>query len=302
MFMNFKNDKLIRYPILNEVIKVLDLKNSSHNTITNYIDGIARFLDFIEFDNSFEISIDHFQRFLIHLNTTDLNKKSINCINSYIRFFFNAVLDVPVNPYKVPMARVTHKDIRILEDYQIISLLNASESDSRDDLIIKLGLCCGLRINEVASLRICDIHTKGSSKYIHISESKRNKSRNVPMDNTIYRAIQRYAKEFHIVPGSDDLLFHFSKNSKVNYNETIRCHFNKIVAQAGIDGVTFHALRHTYAVNFLRVHNDINTLKYRLGHSSLVSTSIYLRHSLALAPATNSFIDRIVSTRKDGNR
>lgn len=298
--MNFKNDKLIQYPILNSLIDSLMLKNPSDNTVRNYVDGVARFLDFIDYDNSSDITIDHFRNYLVYLHSTDLNKKSINVMNSYLRFFFNAVLDIPVNYFKVPMAHTTHKDIDILDDHLIISLLDASFSNSRIDLIIKLGLCCGLRINEVASLRICDIHTKGSSKYIHINESKRNKSRNVPMDNTVYRAIQRYAKEFHISPGSDNLLFSFRTNSNVVYNNTIRYHFDKIVKEACIQHFTFHSLRHTYAVNFLRNGGDLNTLKYLLGHSTLAATSIYLRHALVDLAPKSSFMDNLIS-RKDGN-
>ena len=40
---------------------------------------------------------------------------------------------------------------------------------------------------------------------VYIRESKRNRSRHVPLDNTVYRAIQRYAKEYHIKPGSDSI-------------------------------------------------------------------------------------------------
>ena len=48
-YMNTKsiNDKISQYPILNEVNLSLKLKNVSERTILNYMDGIARFLDFI---------------------------------------------------------------------------------------------------------------------------------------------------------------------------------------------------------------------------------------------------------------
>lgn len=40
------NDKIIQYPILNKVKLILVLKNLADNTVINYINGIARFLDF----------------------------------------------------------------------------------------------------------------------------------------------------------------------------------------------------------------------------------------------------------------
>ena len=82
------NDKISQYPILNEVNLSLKLKNVSKRTILNYMDGIARFLDFISYDNQFEITSDMFHDYLIYLHSTSLKKNSINSNNSYIRFFF----------------------------------------------------------------------------------------------------------------------------------------------------------------------------------------------------------------------
>ena len=58
------NDKIALYPILNDVKQALILKNVSDRTVTNYMDGIARFLDFIKYDNLFEITEDHFRNYL----------------------------------------------------------------------------------------------------------------------------------------------------------------------------------------------------------------------------------------------
>lgn len=289
------NDKIIQYPILNDAISALALKNLSERTVTNYLDGIARFLDFIQYDNSFDITIEHFRQYLIHLNSLPLKKNSVNNYNSHIRFFFNAVLYKSVNPYIVPMAKADVKEIDFLTDSQIRSLLSATYVDSRFDCIVKLALCCGLRINEVISLKVCDIHTRDSSKYIFVRESKRNKSRFVPMDNTVYRAIQRYAKEYHILPGSECHFFRFSTYSCHTCNETIRRYFNIYKSAAGLqESLTFHSLRHTFAVNFLKAGGDVIDLKYRLGHGSLMSTSRYLHFTRNMMNTDISYLDTLL--------
>ena len=295
MYTKTINDKIKQYPILIDVKTALILKNVSQRTVVNYMDGIARFLDFIEYDNSFDITEEHFINYLFHLHTTQLSKVSINAYNSFIRFFFNAVLDKPINPYRVPKAKCTRKDIDFLFDHQISSLLNVTHNDSRFDCIIKLALCCGLRINEIISLKVSDISTKDKHNMsIHIRQSKRNKSRYVPIDNTMYCALQRYAKEYHIIPNSDSCLFSFSYVGNTS-TETIRRYFNKYKSLAGIpDSYTFHSLRHTYAVNFLRADGDLLDLKYRLGHSSLASTSRYLHFARNMMNTHISYMDQFM--------
>ena len=287
------NDKIALYPILNDVKQALILKNVSDRTVTNYMDGIARFLDFIKYDNLFEITEDHFRNYLFYLHSCNFSKITINTYNSFIRFFFNAVLNTAINPYRVPMAKFIPKDIDFLFDHQISSLLSVSFHDSRLDCIIKLALCCGLRINEVISLKVSDISTKDRSNMtVYIRESKKNRSRFVPLDKMAYRAIQRYAKEFRICPNSDRYFFVFSRLSHT-CNETIRRHFNLCRDAAGIPrSFTFHCLRHTYAVNFLRAGGNLLDLKYRLGHSSLASTSRYLHFARNMMNTDISYMDK----------
>lgn len=287
------NDKIALYPILNDVKQALILKNVSDRTVTNYMDGIARFLDFIKYDNPFEITEDHFRNYLFYLHSCNFSKITINTYNSFIRFFFNAVLNTAINPYRVPMAKFIPKDIDFLFDHQISSLLSVSFHDSRLDCIIKLALCCGLRINEVISLKVSDISTKDRSNMtVYIRESKKNRSRFVPLDKMAYRAIQRYAKEYRICPNSDRYFFVFSRLSHT-CNETIRRHFNLCRDAAGIPrSFTFHCLRHTYAVNFLRAGGNLLDLKYRLGHSSLASTSRYLHFARNMMNTDISYMDK----------
>lgn len=299
--MNTKNinDKIAMYPILNSVKDELFLRNLAPNTIVNYMDGIARFLDFIHYDNSFDITEDHFRQFLFHLrNSSDISVRTMNCYNSFIRFFFQAVLDQPINLSRVPMAKFTPKQIDFLFDHSIRDLLATSAHDSRMDCVIKLALCCGMRINEIVSLKVSDIHTKDrNNMLIFVRESKRNKSRFVPIDRMTYRAIQTYAKEYRICPEEHADLYFISFRSlgQMTSNQTIRRHFNRLCHKADLpDSLTFHSLRHTYAVNFLRAGGELYDLKYRLGHGSIATTAIYLHHSRNMMNTHISYFDQFL--------
>ncbi len=52
------NNKIIQLPILNDMKLALSLKNLFISTVTNYIVGIIRFLDYIKFDNDLGIIED----------------------------------------------------------------------------------------------------------------------------------------------------------------------------------------------------------------------------------------------------
>jgi integrase/recombinase XerD len=77
--------------------------------------------------------------------------------------------------------------------------------------------------------------------------------------------------------------------------DAYRYHFNKCKSDAHLpESFTFHCLRHTYAVNFLRAGGDLLDLKYRLGHSSLASTSRYLHFSRNMMKNQVSYIDTLL--------
>lgn len=48
--------------------------------------------------------------------------------------------------------------------------------------------------------------------------------------------------------------------------------FHRLAARAGLEGVRFHDLRHTYAVNALRAGDDIKTIQSNLGHATAAFT------------------------------
>lgn len=54
--------------------------------------------------------------------------------------------------------------------------------------------------------------------------------------------------------------------------KTMRSCFNRIVKGAGVTGVTFHSLRHTFATRAIEMGIDVKTLSVLLGHSDVSVT------------------------------
>lgn len=53
------DDKIFQYHIRNNIKLALHLKNLANKTIINYLDSIVRFLDFIHYNNHFDIVKDY---------------------------------------------------------------------------------------------------------------------------------------------------------------------------------------------------------------------------------------------------
>lgn len=54
--------------------------------------------------------------------------------------------------------------------------------------------------------------------------------------------------------------------------QTVDKHFRALTKAAGLEGVRFHDLRHTYAVNAIRAGDDIKTIQSNLGHATAAFT------------------------------
>lgn len=68
------------------------------------------------------------------------------------------------------------------------------------------------------------------------------------------------------------------KNKNIHISSfTIKETFQKIKVDNNLDNsITFHTLRHSYAIEFIKAGGDIWELKNILGHSLINTASVYL--------------------------
>jgi integrase len=152
-------------------------------------------------------------------------------------------------------------------------------------VLIRLLYGCGLRISEALSLKISDVNLK--EKILTITKSKFNKSRLVPMSESLTKILTDYASKM-IFSVKEDGYF-FPAPDKGKYNRTvIYVKFRNILKEAGITnskGTHLHNLRHTFAVHALEkmvsqgrdIYCSLPVLCTYLGHSGIESTQKYLR-------------------------
>ena len=69
----------------------------------------------------------------------------------------------------------------------------------------------------------------------------------------------------------DNLVF-TDEFGKYLINGTVYSRYKRLLKRIGLGDKTFHAMRHTYAVNSLKVGDDVKTVQENLGHHSAAFT------------------------------
>ena len=220
------------------------------------------------------------------LNPAQERGLSGHTINTYlrsIRIFFSWLLAEGItdaNPFdRVKIPKPPRKVIPTFTPSQISSLLDvidtASPQGYRDYTMILMLLDTGLRISELAGLRLSDVSIEdGLLKVL----GKGNKERVVPMGRQVARHLWRYVSRCRPEPAMPRLDRVFLTREgrplgKDRVDKIMRAYGRK----AGITGVRSspHTLRHTAAVTFLRNGGDVFSLQRMLGHATLEMTRRY---------------------------
>jgi len=134
---------------------------------------------------------------------------------------------------------------------------------SRDKIFILTVYLTGLRVTEVINIRKKDIDFDNGEITARWQKNKKWKNRTVPMHEDLAIPLSFYVEGI----GYDEKIFDFTRQT--GYNICKR-HL----------GVGPHALRHSFAVHYLRETDDaigIVKLSRQLGHSNVRTTMEYLK-------------------------
>ncbi len=129
-------------------------------------------------------------------------------------------------------------------------------------------LDCGLRVSETISLKFENIDWKKKEILVNTLKRKDDTIRVVPMNKELYNTLVGYVHSKNI---RDGYLFP-SSSSKTGH--VTRQAVHKYVKKVG--GIYPHMLRHTCATNMLNNGANVIEVKDMLGHSSYMSTQVYL--------------------------
>ncbi|WP_343286611.1 tyrosine-type recombinase/integrase [Leptospira stimsonii] len=142
----------------------------------------------------------------------------------------------------------------------------------KEKTIFTLLYSSGIRIGELAKLRIQDIDFERNS--IFILQGKGNKERYAMLSSQAAMLLNQYLNYYN----PTFFLFYSSKGRNFSINmRWIQIAFKRIINEAGIKkNAKVHTLRHSFATHLLDDGYSIFYIQKLLGHTALNSTLIYL--------------------------
>jgi site-specific recombinase XerD len=155
----------------------------------------------------------------------------------------------------VRMPKVKDDARRALTDEEMWMLITRSsegESGHRDSAIVWTLLGCGLRREELATLRLTDINFTERRLHVRVGTSKSVHARDVTMPVETMKPLDRYLSDFRVGAATEDAPLFTDRAGHALTGNAIRKLFERLKVRTGIRDLSAHMLRHTWATNFHR--------------------------------------------------
>ena len=285
----------------------LATEGRSQRTIDWYASNLIRFLKYLRNrqlpDSVKDIGVPEVRSFIFYLqnevtrwesspHTKDVKRLSPFSVQGYartIKAFWSWLMaegyisNNPMGRLKIP--KVPRKVIATFSPEQLKKMINQLDLNKprtfRDYTIILLLLDTGIRLSELANLRIEDVDFKQSCLLV---TGKGSKERIVPIGTQVRRHLWRYVSAFRPEPylSENNNLFLTAGGNPLKRG-AIRLMISRLGVRTGISGVrcSAHTFRHTFAKQYLMQGGDIFSLQMILGHSSLEMVKVYVNLAMS---------------------
>ena len=259
------------------------VENKSKKTIEAYMSDLTHYIDYLNqknINNVEEITILTVDNYLNSL-TKEYSSNSINRVLASVRSF-HKFISLNHESIKDPTLYIhTHKHNEHLPIYasvQDLKVLFDSFSNSDIDIYHKTILLtlysCGLRVNELCSLKRNDVHL--SEKILKVT-GKGDKERIIPIVDACVQQMELYLNlvrknwQKKTLPN-----FFINQYGRVLTRQYVHNLIKKKCEECNLNpNLSAHSFRHSFASHLLDGNADLRIVQELLGHSDIQTTQIY---------------------------
>jgi site-specific recombinase XerD len=274
-------------PELTALVRHLELKSYSPNTIRTYSGAFSIFLDYFYPMKAAEVSREQIESFLLHLaKEKGYSETAIHTLVNAIKFYLEQVLKQPREFYTLQRPKKPIQNPTVFSENEVRRILNAI-GNVKHLAMLMIGYAAGLRVSEIVNLLPNDIDS--DRMVIHVRRGKGKKDRQVILSERLLqtlRAYYRLCKPKHYLFENED----GNKYSTRSLHQII----TRAKAKAGVTRKgTMHALRHSFATHLLEGGIDLRIIQQLLGHNDIKTTLRYTHVSKKLIGKIISPLDRL---------
>lgn len=266
-------------PLAQRMLQDLQLAGLGERTQESYLRAVRKFAQWLKKapDTATENDL---RRYLLFIKNDQLwEANSLRVAYSGIKFFYT---------HTCPQAWATLTKLRVPHELKLPTVLTIAEVDQLLGAIRKPALqgffwtvySLGLRLQEALHLQVSDIHA--GRMMVHVHRGKGHKDRFVPLPpQTLQLLRAHWTTHRHplwLFPCEGRNHRQAPTATGPMSQTAVQGCIKKVVDQLGWAkrGITTHTLRHCYATHLLEAGVNLRQIQKYLGHSTLMSTTLYL--------------------------
>ena len=261
-------------------------RSLADNSVQAYLRDVKKFANYaIPLDISeLKVTRENISNFLSEINKESISARSQARIISGIKAFYKYLIMedyLKVNPTElIESPRIGLKlpdTLSLIEIDKLIAAVDLSNKQGeRNRAILETLYSCGLRVSELTSLQLSNIHFKeGYLKVI----GKGDKERLAPIGGRAIKYLTIYINEVRnhqdIKKGHEDFVFLNNRGAKLT-RVMIFLIIQKLTEAIGLKKkISPHTFRHSFATHLIEGGADLRAVQEMLGHESITTTEIY---------------------------
>lgn len=263
-------------PLVPQFITDLGDKGRSPSTILAYKADLEQLLAFLEKKEkvtSSQVRQNDIEAFRDTLLTEKYTPKSVsrklNAVKTFFRWMVaqNYLTSSPAEDVSHP--KIQPAAPKYLSPIEYRALRDVVRDDVRIAAVVELILQTGLRISEVANLKIANVKTDKLVIEAYATQPQRE----IPLNKPAQDAFNEYLK---IRPNIGSDYVFVSKNGKPLAVRNIRAAIDRYLQKAEIPHYSVNDLRTTFLIENLKAEVDLVLLSHIVGHKRLSTTERYL--------------------------
>jgi len=184
-----------------------------------------------------------------------------------------------IDPDKFLSRDERKKLLKICKDREELDLMKGRRAWVVRYMLVDLALYSGLRVSEIAALRIEDLRLKSNDSYLVVRNGKGGKGREVYLEIILSNHLKDLIEKKRTTLGESvepDAPLFTGRNGDHCRPITLMKSFKVAIEEARLpDRYSIHSARHTYATFLLHDTQNLSYVKRQLGHVNISMTDLY---------------------------